>query len=94
MTCCQSGWGRHRQAVNQAARRLEAQGRLRRFIGPDGKIVTALPDRPVQQTHEPTQVLQTPEPPPSRVVPGGIGGNRITEDEVKEPSAHTSPRGV
>ncbi len=28
---------RHRQAVNQAARRLETQGRLRRFTGPDGK---------------------------------------------------------
>jgi len=33
----------HRQSVNQVARRLEAQGRLRRYLGPDGKIVNALP---------------------------------------------------
>ena len=65
----------HRQAVNQAARRLEAQGRLRRFTGPDGKIVNALPDSPAQLTSELT-------PPP--VVPGGSDHRRITEDEVKE----------
>jgi hypothetical protein len=65
----------HRQAVNQAARRLEALGRLRRFTGPDRKIVNALPDSPAQQTSEPT-------PPP--VVPGGDDHRRITEDEVKE----------
>lgn len=64
----------HRQAVNQAARRLEAQGRLRRFTGPDGKIVNALPDSPAQLTSELT-------PPP--VVPG-VDHRRITEDEVKE----------
>jgi hypothetical protein len=39
----------HRQAVNQAARRLEAQGRLCRFTIPDGKIVNALPDSQAQQ---------------------------------------------
>jgi hypothetical protein len=33
-----------RQSINQAARRLEAQGSLRRYIGPDGKIVNALID--------------------------------------------------
>jgi hypothetical protein len=65
----------HRQAVNQAARRLEAQGRLRWFTGPDGKIVNALPDSSVQQTSELT---------PSPVVPGGSDYSRITEDEVKE----------
>lgn len=64
----------HRQAVNQAARRLEAQGRLRRFTGPEGKIVNALPNSPVP----------TPEPSPLRVVPAGGDGSRITEDEVKE----------
>jgi hypothetical protein len=65
----------HRQAVNQAARRLEAQGRLRRFTGPDGKIVNALPQSPAQQPSEPR--------PPS-VVLGGSDHSRITEDEVKE----------
>jgi hypothetical protein len=65
----------HRPAVNQAARRLEAQGRLRRFTGPGGKIVNALPDSPAQQTSEPA-------PPP--VVPGGSDHSRITEDKVKE----------
>jgi Restriction endonuclease len=75
----------HRQAVNQTARRLEAQGRLRRFTGPDGKIVNALPDSPVQQNSEPT-------PPP--VVPGGGDHSRITEDEVKEAvRAHLTARG-
>jgi hypothetical protein len=33
-----------RQAVNQAARRLEQQGKLKRVVGPDGKIVNALVD--------------------------------------------------
>ena len=75
----------HRQAVNQAARRLEAQGRLRRFTGPDGKIVNALPDNPAQQTSEPT---------PLRAVPGGGDHGRITEDEVKEAvRAHLAARG-
>jgi hypothetical protein len=75
----------HRQAVNQAARCLEAEGRLRRFTGPDGKIVNALPDSPAQQTSEPT-------PPP--VVPGGSDHRRITEDEVKEAvRAHLTGRG-
>ena len=31
-----------RQSVNQTARRLEAQGKVRRLMGPDGKIVNAL----------------------------------------------------
>jgi hypothetical protein len=31
-----------RQSINQAARGLEVQGRLRRYIGPGGKIVNAL----------------------------------------------------
>lgn len=74
----------HRQAVNQAARRLEVQGRLRRFIGPDGKIVNGLPEMTLQQNAEPAQGLQASEPTPARVVPGGSDGSRITEDEVKE----------
>lgn len=76
----------HRQAVNQAARRLEAQGRLRRFTGPDGKIVNALPDGPAQQPFEPR--------PPS-VVLGGSDHSRITEDEVKEAvRAHLTAPGL
>lgn len=43
----------HRQAVNQAARRLEAQGRLRRFVAPNGKILNALTDGAVRQIPEP-----------------------------------------
>jgi hypothetical protein len=75
----------HRQAVNQAARRLEAKGRLRRFTGPDGKIVNALPDSPAQLISEPAH-------PP--VVPGGGDHGRITEDEVKEAvRAHLAARG-
>ena len=75
----------HRQAVNQAARRLEAQGRLRRFTGPDEKTINALPDSPAQQPSEPT--------PPS-VVLGGSDHSRITEDEVKEAvRAHLTARG-
>lgn len=61
----------HRQAVNQAARALEAQGRLQRFTGPDGKIVNSLPD-----LSEPRN-----RPIPAPVVPGT---SRLTEDEVKE----------
>jgi hypothetical protein len=33
-----------RQSVNQTARRLQSEGRLRRYTGPDGKIVNALPE--------------------------------------------------
>lgn len=80
-----------RQSVNQAARRLEAQGLLRRIPGPDGKIVNALPaaDAP----HEPTSTSRPssegpstirrlpPTPTPSRA---RFAGDRITEDEVKE----------
>jgi hypothetical protein len=64
----------HRQTVNHTARRLEAEGRLRRFTGRNGKIVNALPTSPAQPPLE-------ANPPPA--VPGG-GGSRITEDEVKE----------
>jgi len=75
----------HRQAVNQTARRLETRGRLRRFTGPDGKIVNALPDSPAQQASEPT-------PPPA--VRGGSDHSRITEDEVKEAvRTHLTARG-
>ena len=31
----------HCQSINQAARRLQSEGRLRRYTGPDGKIVNA-----------------------------------------------------
>jgi len=68
----------HRQAVNQAARRLESQGRLQRFIGLDWKVVNALPDIIMQQKSEPGPVLR---PPPLGGVPHG---SRITEDEVKK----------
>ncbi len=62
-----------RQAVNQAARRLEAQGKLRRLMGPDGKIVNALPDTEVRPGPAVTDVR----------APRTTLGGRITEDEVK-----------
>ena len=75
----------HRQAVNQAARRLEAQGRLRRFTGPDGKIVNALPESPKHRASEHTR---------PREVDRGIDGSRITEDGVKEAvRAHLTAQG-
>jgi hypothetical protein len=62
-----------RQSINQTARRLEAQGKLRRVFGPDGKIVNKLtkhganPGPPVEETRPVTRP----------------GPDRITEDEVK-----------
>jgi len=62
-----------RQSINQTARRLEAQGKLRRVVGPDGKIVNMLtehggnPGPSVDETR-----------PSTRPIP-----DRITEDEVK-----------
>ena len=79
----------HRQAVNQTARRLEAQGLLRRIPGPDGKIVNALPS---QATFEPTSTSQSSfdasvaprRPPVPSTGRARFIGDRITEDEVKE----------
>ena len=39
---------RPRQQVNQICRRLEGQGRLRRSLGPEGKIINMLIPRPSQ----------------------------------------------
>lgn len=64
----------HRQAVNQAARRLAAQGQLRRLAGPDGKILNALPEAP-----QPSIVDSAP----SRTSNRDTATLRITEDEVK-----------
>src|SRR5262245_58399480 len=75
----------NRQAVNQAARRLEAQGRLRRFTGPDGKIVNALPDSPVQQTSELTL---------RRYCPRGVTRAGSPRMWSRKRSAHTSPPGA
>lgn len=44
-----------RQSINQAARRLEQQGRLRRFTGPDEKIVNALPEHPMPESPRPAE---------------------------------------
>ena len=79
-----------RQSVNQAARRLEAQGLLRRIPGPDGKIVNVLP---VRATHEPTSIpgpsfeaeaVDRQPPQASTQSRARFAGDRITEDEVKE----------
>jgi hypothetical protein len=62
-----------RQSVNQAARRLEAQGKLRRLMGPDGKIVNALPDSAASPGPAVVEVR----------APSAARPDRITEDEVK-----------
>lgn len=62
-----------RQAINQAARRLEAQKQLTRYVGSSGKLVNRLaaggtPDRlPVQQ-----------------LAPAPRSSGHLTEDEVKQ----------
>lgn len=60
-----------RQSVNQAARRLEAAGRLRRSTGPEGKIVNALPQHAV------------PEIEPDPDAPVRIQRLAFPEDDVK-----------
>jgi hypothetical protein len=65
----------HRQSVNQAARALEAQGRVQRLLGPDGKIVNALRNQPSIEVRKPRAKLAIPSP---------SDGMRITEDEVKK----------
>ena len=61
---------RSRRSINQTARQLAERRRLRRYVGPEGKILNAR----AEGTGVPVEV--TP-PPPSAVV--GL----ITEDEVK-----------
>jgi hypothetical protein len=61
-----------RQSINQAARRLEALGRLRRYIGPDGKIINSLIDE-----NAPPSLAESPSP--SLALPNSL----LTEDEVK-----------
>lgn len=63
-----------RQAVNQACRQLQAQGRLIRAAGPTGKIINQR--RADQQPNEPVPL----SPSPVQAKPG----TRLTEDEVKE----------
>lgn len=63
-----------RQSINQTARRLEAQGKLRRYIGPDGKIVNAI------ITTDPNPPDGAVPPPPA---PRPVGHGLLTEDEVK-----------
>jgi hypothetical protein len=72
-----------RQSINQAARRLESLGRLRRYIGPGGKIVNALIDESA-----PPAPADSPSPRPA--APGSL----LTEDEVKAAvRAHLAVRG-
>jgi hypothetical protein len=70
-----------RQSINQTARRLETQGLLRRYTGPDGKIVNALPDaRPAGPTVASTHVTTKPDAVQNSPV---AVSSAITEDEVK-----------
>jgi Restriction endonuclease len=62
-----------RQSVNQAARRLEEQRKLRRLIGPDGKIVNALPDGEASPGPAVTKVR----------VASAVPRDGITENDVK-----------
>jgi hypothetical protein len=70
-----------RQSINQTARKLEAQGLLRRYVGPDGKIVNALPEAsapgPLVSSTRPTTVSTSLRQASSMEFPP------ITEDEVK-----------
>ncbi len=61
---------RSRQSINQTARQLAQRGKLRRHLGPEGKILNAR----AAGTDGPVEVNS---PPPS----AGVG--LITEDEVK-----------
>lgn len=58
-----------RQSINQTARHLEAQGKLHRYTGPDGKIVNAI-----------ATGIAVSAPPPT---PRPVGNRLLTEDEVK-----------
>lgn len=62
-----------RQSINQTARRLESQGKLRRSVGPEGKIVNLL------AASEGNPGPTVPEVRPVK----GVSGDRITEDDVK-----------
>ena len=79
-----------RQSVNQAARRLEAQGLLRRVPGSDGKIVNALPAHALAETalsEGGSTVAMAQRTSQSGATAGHRDrfiGDRITEDEVKE----------
>lgn len=66
-----------RQQVNQACRRLEAQGVLLRVLGPEGKIVNQLrgPDSTIA---DPFGSMPTGAPPMA-----ATDGARVSEDEVK-----------
>jgi hypothetical protein len=66
-----------RQSINQAARQLESQGRLRRFTGPDGKIVNVLVDHQVPPV--PPTIPATPTDQPVR-----IRSVEVPEDVVKK----------
>ena len=71
-TFLRSGWAvSQRQSINQTARRLESQRRLKRYVGPGGKIVNALPDGPSSNESEAPPAMQRGD------------GSRTTEDEVK-----------
>jgi hypothetical protein len=66
-----------RQAVNQTCRRLEGQGRLRRYIGREGKIVNELTDTSA------SDVTPPPIPAPALDVSRPVAGQPISEDEIK-----------
>lgn len=65
-----------RQAVNQACRRLEAQGLLRRDIGPNHKIVNSIVDDATRPGPTSVDPVRTGSVPPS-------AGQPISEDAVK-----------
>lgn len=70
------GIGVIRQAVNQACRRLEAQGLVRRYVGANSKIVNELVDGTARPASTPTETARPAPSPPA-------AGQPISEDEVK-----------
>jgi biotin operon repressor len=57
-----------RQSINQVARRLESEGRLHRYVGPEGKIVNAILDGDTV---------------PSAPKPTRLAAPNVAEDDVK-----------
>jgi hypothetical protein len=65
-----------RQAVNQACHRLDAQGSLRRYVGPNNKIVNQVIDE-AQRSPSPPRQPDLTAPAPS------AAANPLSEDAVK-----------
>lgn len=76
-----------RQAINQTARGLESKGIVKRYVGPDGKIVNELVEGAAPRASASATTSATSVSPPalSNQPPVWVPGQpRVTEDEVKQ----------